>query len=101
MSRLKKIVLATVEVLRIPVIVTLVFENMLVTWFWLYAASMYGYYAFLGLVISEAPIIYVVVKEIRRRDSLPPRSEAFEMTTEQMERAIHEYEEMVKRKRKT
>ncbi len=55
----------------------------------------------LGLVISETPIIYVVAKEIRRRDNLPPRSEAFEMTTEQMERAIHEYEEMVKRKRKT
>lgn len=98
-DRLAGIVAAVMEALDVPLKVALVSLNMLVLLFWLFAIGLYGYYPILGLIVSEMPIVYLVAKEVRRQVHIPPKKEGFDLNSEQMDRALEEYVEMIQEKR--
>jgi len=99
LDRLAKALDTVMEALSTPLKVALVFLYMLLMLFWLFTIRLYGYYPVVGLAISQIPVVFLVVKEIRRQMHLLPKTEGFELNSEQMDEAIQEYVGMIKRKR--
>jgi hypothetical protein len=99
LDRLAKALDTVIEALSTPLKVALVFLYTLLMVFWLFTIRLYGYYSAVGLAISQVPIVFLVVKEIRRQMHLLPKTEGFELNSEQMDEAIREYVEMIERKR--
>ena len=63
-------------------------------------AGVYGYYAILGLFLSQMPVWYLVAKEVWRKEHMLPRSECWETTSEKWSQSFKEYVEKTRRKSK-
>lgn len=91
-----------VEVLRFPVLLGLLgLDLCTVAPFFVFTIGMYGTYSVLGLIVTQSPIIYLTVQEIRRRDTMLPMSEAWETSREKWLKALEEYTKLVKKKSTT
>ncbi|MCK4434042.1 hypothetical protein KAU92_01030 [Candidatus Bathyarchaeota archaeon] len=82
---------------------------MLVAAFWIQCAwifaclcltGLYGYWAIGLMFIGLSPVIFIVVREVWRRDHLLPPSEVWEITSDQWSKTFAEYVEKVRRKNK-
>jgi len=62
--------------------------------------GVYGLWSVLGLIVTQSPIIYLIVEEIWRQAHTLPPSEAFEISPERWKKSVKEYLELVKKKKK-
>jgi hypothetical protein len=97
---LEKMLDVVVESLSVPLKVGLFFLNMLFVLFCLFTIRFYGYYPVLGILLAEAPIAYIVLKEIWRQVHMLPKMDGFELSSERMDSAIGDYVRMVKRRKR-
>jgi len=84
-------------VLELPLKYALLYFDFLLLVLFLYMIGIYGFYAIIGLIISQTGIIYLIVKEIWRTYHMLPRSEAFETSPEKWKKAFEEYEKLVEK----
>jgi hypothetical protein len=96
---LTKIIDVIVESLNVPLKVALFFLNMLIMLFFLLSIRYYGYYPVLGIILTEAPVAYLVIKEVWRQVHSLPKLDGFELSPERMDEAIRDYVQLVKRQK--
>ena len=94
-----KILDVIVESLNVPLKVGLFFLNMLIMLFLLLSIRFYGYYPVLGIILTEAPVAYLVLKEVWRQVHSLPKLDGFELSSERMDEAIQDYVQLVKRRK--
>jgi hypothetical protein len=60
------------------------------------------FYGILGMVllptITQIPILYLLIKDMRRKDKMLPRSEAYETSPQEFKQALDEYVEILEKK---
>jgi hypothetical protein len=101
--RILKRVISDISVtLRIILLLAaLAFDLYTIVPFLVFTIGAYGLWSILGLIVTQSPIIYLIVEEIWRQAHMLPPSEAFEISPERWKKSVKEYVELVKKKRKT
>jgi membrane protein implicated in regulation of membrane protease activity len=99
-NELKSVVSSILEILKYPMLVATLFIQILWIFACLCLATAYGYWAIGLMFIGLSPVVFVILKEARRRYNLLPPSEVWETTSEQWSKSFAEYVEKVRRKSK-
>jgi len=100
LKRLRGVADALFEVCKYPLLIALFgFDATFVIPLCLFSASMYGYYAVGGMVLFQAPVIFLLVREVIRQMRALPQSEAWETNPERWQKVVEEYVDLVVKSR--
>lgn len=79
-------------VLKWPMLLGALYFDVCCVIFPLFCAMMvYGVYALIALILSQMPVWYLLIKEIRREDRRMPLSEHWETDEKRWNKALEEY----------
>jgi hypothetical protein len=88
------------DLLKLPLLMGLLgFDLGLLVPYWIVSVVKYGFLAVLGLVATQSPLIYLVVKDVYRKSRSKPSVDIYETTTERYEETLQDYISSIKSNR--
>jgi hypothetical protein len=90
------------ELFKLPLLLGLLgFDLGLVLPYFVVSVGKYGFWALLGLVATQSPLIYFVVYDVYRKSKSRPSIDLYETTTVRYEEVLEDYVDSVKNQETT
>jgi hypothetical protein len=100
LKKIGKELKSLVSLLKIPILMASIFIELAIFLpYFITLIAQHSALGIIGLIASQSPIIYYMVREAVRKCNMLPRSEAWETPSQGAEQALEEYVAMLKKQR--